>query len=77
MNISILIYAFPTNPDTDPPLGGLVSKAQQQLLLEALQHRCSEEEFTRQLENREIREKRRRVLQRLWRNAITLGVTSY
>lgn len=50
-------YSFPTNLDTDPPLGGLVPKTQQQLLLEALQQRCSLEEFTRQLDNHESRRK--------------------
>ncbi|MBK4725286.1 phytanoyl-CoA dioxygenase family protein [Pantoea agglomerans] len=50
-------YSFPTNLDTDPPLGGLVPKTQQQLLLEALQQRCSLEEFTRQLNNHESKRK--------------------
>ena len=50
-------YSFPTNLDTDPPLGGLVPKTQQQLLLEALQQRCSAEEFTRQLDNHESKRK--------------------
>lgn len=50
-------YSFPTNLDTDPPLGGLVPKTQQQLLLEALQQRCSVEEFSRQLDNHESKRK--------------------
>ncbi|CAI1494759.1 Phytanoyl-CoA dioxygenase (PhyH) [Serratia quinivorans] len=50
-------YSFPTNLDTDPPLGGLVPKTQQQLLLEALQQCCSAEEFTRQLDNHESKRK--------------------
>lgn len=50
-------YSFPTNLDTDPPLGGLVPKTQQQLLLEALQQRCSAEEFTRQLDIHESKRK--------------------
>ncbi|CAI0839828.1 Phytanoyl-CoA dioxygenase (PhyH) [Serratia proteamaculans] len=50
-------YSFPTNLDTDPPLGGLVPKTQQQLLLGALQQRCSAEEFTRQLDNHESKRK--------------------
>jgi len=50
-------YSFPTNLDTDPPLGGLVPKTQQQLLLEALQQRCSAEEFTRQLDQHESKRK--------------------
>ncbi|WP_293793598.1 phytanoyl-CoA dioxygenase family protein [uncultured Pantoea sp.] len=50
-------YSFPTNLDTDPPLGGLVPKTQQQLLLEALQQRCSAEEFSQQLDNHESKRK--------------------
>lgn len=50
-------YSFPTNLDTDPPLNGLVPKTQQQLLLEALQQRCSAEEFIRQLANHENKRK--------------------
>ncbi|NWA61804.1 phytanoyl-CoA dioxygenase family protein [Pantoea sp. B9002] len=50
-------YSFPTNLDTDPPLGGLVPKTQQQLLLEALQQRCSAEEFIQQLAHHEIKRK--------------------
>lgn len=50
-------YSFPTNLDTDPPLGGLLPKTQQQLLLEALQQRCSAEEFSQQLDNHESKRK--------------------
>ncbi|MDV0601991.1 phytanoyl-CoA dioxygenase, partial [Raoultella ornithinolytica] len=50
-------YSFPTNLDTDPPLGGLVPKTQQQLLLEALQQGCTAEEFIRQLANHESKRK--------------------
>ena len=50
-------YSFPTNLDTDPPLGGLVPKTQQQLLLEALQQGCSAEEFSRQLATHEDKRK--------------------
>lgn len=50
-------YSFPTNLDTDPPLGGLVPKTQQQLLLEALQQHCSAQEFSRQLDNHESKRK--------------------
>jgi ectoine hydroxylase-related dioxygenase (phytanoyl-CoA dioxygenase family) len=42
-------YSFPTNLDTDPPLGGLVPKTQQQLILEALQQGCSAGAFNQQL----------------------------
>nr|WP_244638610.1 phytanoyl-CoA dioxygenase family protein [Pantoea agglomerans] len=50
-------YSFPTNLDTDPPLGGLVPKTQQQLLLEALQQGWSADEFSRQLANHESKRK--------------------
>lgn len=42
-------YSFPTNLDTDPPLGGLVPQTQQALLLQALQEGWSEVHFDRQL----------------------------
>lgn len=38
-------YSFPTNLDTDPPVGGLVPKTQQQLLKEALERSWSEAKF--------------------------------
>ncbi|MGB9095259.1 phytanoyl-CoA dioxygenase family protein [Erwinia sp.] len=46
-------YSFPTNLDTDPPLGGLVPKTQQQLILEALQQGCLAEEFNTRLAEHE------------------------
>lgn len=46
-------YSFPTNLDTDPPLGGLVPKTQQQLVLEALQQGCPAEEFNARLAEHE------------------------
>lgn len=46
-------YSFPTNLDTDPPLGGRVPKTQQQLILEALQQHCSAEEFAQRLDEHE------------------------
>ncbi|MFK8256383.1 phytanoyl-CoA dioxygenase family protein [Erwinia sp. AnSW2-5] len=42
-------YSFPTNLDTDPPLGGLVPLTQQALLLQALQEGWSEVHFDQQL----------------------------
>ncbi|WP_455818345.1 phytanoyl-CoA dioxygenase family protein [Pseudomonas cerasi] len=42
-------YSFPTNLDTDPPLGGLVPQTQQALLLQALQEGWSEVHFDQQL----------------------------
>ena len=42
-------YSFPTNLDTDPPLGGLVPQTQQALLLQALKEGWSEVHFDQQL----------------------------
>lgn len=42
-------YSFPTNLDTDPPLGGLVPQTQQALLLQALEEGWSEVHFDQQL----------------------------
>ena len=38
-------YPFPTNLDTDPPVGGLAPESQQQLMRRALEHEWSEHEF--------------------------------
>ncbi|WP_058973683.1 phytanoyl-CoA dioxygenase family protein [Type-D symbiont of Plautia stali] len=43
-------YSFPTNLDTDPPVGGLVPKTQQQLVKEALRSNWSEAEFNSALD---------------------------
>lgn len=43
-------YSFPTNLDTDPPVGGLVPKTQQQLVQESLSQGLSEQDFARQLD---------------------------
>ncbi|HCT7943663.1 TPA: hypothetical protein OT890_002387 [Raoultella ornithinolytica] len=48
-------YAFPTNLDTDPPLGGMVPKTQQALVREALANRWDEEPFTRALDEHTAR----------------------
>jgi len=50
-------YSFPTNLDTDPPVGGLVPKTQQQLLLQALQDNLSAEQFNRELDQHTARRK--------------------
>ncbi|MTD29107.1 phytanoyl-CoA dioxygenase family protein [Erwinia sorbitola] len=42
-------YSFPTNLDTDPPLGGLVPQTQQALLLQALKEEWTEVHFDQQL----------------------------
>jgi len=38
-------YAFPTNLDRDPPIGGLAPKSQQALMMEALEAEWSTEQF--------------------------------
>jgi ectoine hydroxylase-related dioxygenase (phytanoyl-CoA dioxygenase family) len=50
-------YSFPTNLDTDPPLGGMVPKTQQTLVREALANRWDEEQFTRALDEHTARRK--------------------
>lgn len=50
-------YSFPTNLDTDPPVGGLVPKTQQQLVRESLGCELSYEEFTHQLDEHTERRK--------------------
>lgn len=42
-------YSFPTNLDTDPPLGGLVPQTQQALLLQALAEKWTPVHFNQQL----------------------------
>lgn len=46
-------YAFPTNLDNDPPIGGLAPKSQQQLMREALAADWSTEDFVKVLDERE------------------------
>lgn len=43
-------YSFPTNLDTDPPLGGMVPQTQQQLVAEALQNGWSPGQFSAALD---------------------------
>lgn len=43
-------YSFPTNLDTDPPVGGMVPKTQQQLVSEALEAGWSSAEFAAALD---------------------------
>lgn len=42
-------YSFPTNLDTDPPVGGLAPETQKQLFLKALDENISPEEFEKAL----------------------------
>ena len=48
-------YPFPTNLDTDPPIGGLVSESQAELLARALDERMSQEDFDRELDENQAR----------------------
>jgi ectoine hydroxylase-related dioxygenase (phytanoyl-CoA dioxygenase family) len=43
-------YAFPTNLDRDPPIGGLAPKNQQALMLEALEQEWSVDKFSEELD---------------------------
>jgi ectoine hydroxylase-related dioxygenase (phytanoyl-CoA dioxygenase family) len=43
-------YAFPTNLDRDPPIGGLAPESQQDLMLRALGERWSPEKFNQALQ---------------------------
>ncbi len=48
-------YPFPTNLDTDPPVGGLAPKTQQSLIREALSEKWDEVKFNAELDKREAR----------------------
>ncbi|MEO1113630.1 MAG: phytanoyl-CoA dioxygenase family protein [Pseudomonadota bacterium] len=48
-------YSFPTNLDTDPPVGGLAPETQKQLFLRALAEGMAEEEFAKALETQSAR----------------------
>ena len=48
-------YPFPTNLDTDPPIGGLASESQAELLARALDERMSQEDFDRELDENQAR----------------------
>lgn len=50
-------YSFPTNLDTDPPVGGLVPKTQQQLVLEALRDNLNPEAFNQLLDEHTAKRK--------------------
>jgi hypothetical protein len=43
-------YSFPTNLDTDPPVGGLVPQTQQSLLLQALRESWAPKLFNQRLQ---------------------------
>ncbi|QFT33139.1 Phytanoyl-CoA dioxygenase (PhyH) [Labrenzia sp. THAF82] len=48
-------YSFPTNLDSDPPVGGLAPETQKQLMLRALSERMSVEEFVDALKTQSSR----------------------
>lgn len=48
-------YPFPTNLDTDPPIGGLASESQAELLARALDENMSDEEFNAALDENTTR----------------------
>lgn len=50
-------YSFPTNLDTDPPVGGMVPKTQQQLVAEALNEQWSIERFSAELDAQTLKRK--------------------
>lgn len=50
-------YSFPTNLDTDPPVGGMVPKTQQQLVSEALKEKWSIGKFTAELDAQTMKRK--------------------
>ncbi len=50
-------YAFPTNLDTDPPLGGLAPKSQKMRLKEAVMSNLSQAEFGKELDDLFTRQK--------------------
>lgn len=50
-------YSFPTNLDSDPPVGGLVPKTQQALMLEGLESEWSAEKFVTELDTLQARRK--------------------
>ena len=50
-------YAFPTNLDTDPPVGGLAPKSQQQILTEALERGATQAELDFELDALKARRK--------------------
>jgi hypothetical protein len=50
-------YAFPTNLDRDPPVGGLAPPSQQDILREAIDNNLSLTELSNALDNHDWRRK--------------------
>ena len=50
-------YSFPTNLDTDPPVGGMVPKTQQQLVADALNEQWNVERFHSELDAQTLKRK--------------------
>ncbi len=50
-------YAFPTNLDTDPPVGGLAPESQQACFKRCLNERVAPEQFARQLETIAVKQR--------------------
>lgn len=50
INVAARGYSFPTNLDTDPPVGGMVPQTQQALVHEAVQQEWSSAEFNQKLD---------------------------
>jgi ectoine hydroxylase-related dioxygenase (phytanoyl-CoA dioxygenase family) len=48
-------YPFPTSLDTDPPVGGLAPKSQQQLMYQGLAENWNGEKFSAELDAREAK----------------------
>lgn len=57
INVAARGYSFPTNLDTDPPLGGMVPQTQQALVREAIQQGWSAERFNQKLDEHSARKK--------------------
>ena len=48
-------YAFPTNLDRDPPIGGLAPQTQAQLMLKAIAEKWGAEKFNEALDKHSLR----------------------
>jgi ectoine hydroxylase-related dioxygenase (phytanoyl-CoA dioxygenase family) len=57
INVAARGYSFPTNLDTDPPLGGMVPQTQQDLVRQAIQQRWCSTEFNQKLDEHSDRRK--------------------
>ncbi|MEJ5048070.1 phytanoyl-CoA dioxygenase family protein [Pantoea nemavictus] len=55
INVAARGYSFPTNLDTDPPLGGMVPQTQQALVHEAVQQEWSASQFNQKLDEQSTR----------------------